>query len=173
MYSLWLLEVIYLVGPATTIWVCVSHPWLTFWKSFCCLALSVMCLQAATHCWTSAEALAKLSPISFSVPSSNPFSGGQRSKCSKYLTPAGTLQGHDKVSVNVGMDLFILCLKRSWGMRLAMLYTTVRACSAQVCGSFVQKCNQIWMIHSDYHSNTHRYTHTLTHTHSQNSEKAF
>lgn len=113
----WFLEVIYQVGQPAIMWLCVLRPWLTFWKSFCCLALSVMCLQAATHCWTSAEALAKLASIFCSVPSSRPFSGDQRWKCGKYLTPAG-MKNEVCVQVDFSWGLEFFMLIKSWAMFL-------------------------------------------------------
>lgn len=47
---------------------------LTFWKLFCCLAVSAICLQETTHFFTSGEAFARLVLSCSAVPPSSPSS---------------------------------------------------------------------------------------------------
>lgn len=61
---------------------------LTFWKLLCCLAVSAICLQEATHFFTSGEAFAKLMPSCSGVPPSSPSSV---CKCSCIYSCTGAL----------------------------------------------------------------------------------
>lgn len=51
-----------------------KHVDLTFWKLFCCLAVSAMCLQEDTHCFSCGEAFARLALSCSAVPPSSPSS---------------------------------------------------------------------------------------------------
>lgn len=61
---------------------------LTFWKLFCCLVVSAIRLQEATHFLSSGEALARLVLSCSAVPSSSPSSAGGKLAIDKEDTPA-------------------------------------------------------------------------------------
>ena len=60
------------------LWCVFAVSALTLWKSFCCLVLSAICLQDATNCCTSGEAMARLELRSCTVSPSRLFSESQK-----------------------------------------------------------------------------------------------
>lgn len=72
---------------------------LTFWKLFCCLAVSAICLQETTHFFTSGEAFARLIPSCSGVPPSSPSSVCKYScihSCTRSLFSDGIVLKHSR-----------------------------------------------------------------------------